>query len=120
MQAPDHQKLWRDAIYDAAPKSFVEATLAFTIAHARRERRTRRNIRIAAGATVSLVAALGSALLYRSTYKAAPSESARSVVVQAAQPTGVSVHYLTDDEVLALFPNQPVGLVGSGSSRELL
>jgi hypothetical protein len=30
------------------------------------------------------------------------------------------VRYLTDEELLARFPDQPVALVGSGSSREFM
>ena len=133
MKTPDHQKLWRDAINDAAPDAFVEATLALTIAHARRVRRTRQTLRIAASAVVVLVATLAGAFFFRSPdtmapnerapsviTKMLPNENSRPVMAQTAEPIGVSVRYLTDEELLDRFPDQPVALVGSGSSREFL
>ena len=41
-------------------------------------------------------------------------------MAEAAKAIGVSVRYLTDEELLDRFPNQPVGLVGSGTSREFV
>jgi hypothetical protein len=133
MKTPDHQDLWRDALNDAAPNAFAEATLALTIARARRVRRTRHAIRIAASATVALVVTCAAAIFLRSpdtmapnnsvpsvTAKMTPSESSQPVRAQAAKPIGVSVRYLTDEELLDRFPDQPVALVGSGSSREFL
>jgi hypothetical protein len=42
------------------------------------------------------------------------------VVAQAAEPIGVSVRYLTHEELLDRFPDQPAALAGSGSSREFM
>jgi len=133
MKTPDHQDLWRDALNDAAPNAFAEATLALTIGHARRVRRTRHAIRIAASATVVLAATWAGAMFLRSPdtmapnnsapsvkAKIAPSENSRAVMAEAAKAIGVSVRYLTDEELLDRFPNQPVGLVGSGTSREFV
>jgi len=41
-------------------------------------------------------------------------------VAQAAEPIGVSVRYLTHEELLDRFPDQPAALAGSGSSREFM
>jgi hypothetical protein len=49
-----------------------------------------------------------------------PSERPRPVTAQATEPIGVSVRYITDEELLDRFPDQPVALVGSGASREFL
>ena len=49
-----------------------------------------------------------------------PNDSAPAVMAQSSEPKGIPVRYLTDEELLARFPDQPVGLVGSGSSREFL
>ena len=116
MKTPDHQELWRDALNDAAPDAYVEATLALTIVRARRARRTRHAIRI----TAAVVAVLVGAHLFRSTHTMVPNDSAPALTAQSSEPKGIPVRYLTDEELLARFPDQPVALVGSGSSREFL
>jgi hypothetical protein len=120
MKTPEHQELWRDALNDAAPDAFVEATLALTIASARRTRRTRHAIRITIGAVAAMVAILVGANLFRSTHTMAPNDSVPAVMAQSSEPKGIPVRYLTDEELLARFPDQPVALVGSGSSRDFL
>jgi hypothetical protein len=120
MKTPDHEELWRDALNDAAPDAFAQATLASTLAHARRVRRTRHSIRITAGASVAVVAALFGLLLSRSPHTMVPSDRSPAVIAHTSEPNGIRVRYLTDEELLARFPDQPVGLVGSGSSREFM
>lgn len=64
------------------------------------------------GAPQSVVATL--------TQRMAKGDEEAFVIAQTSQPNGIPVRYLTDEEPLARFPGQPVGLVGSGSSREFM
>jgi hypothetical protein len=120
MNHPDHREMWRDALNDATPDTIIAATLASTLAHARRVRRTRSAIRLAAGAAVAVFAAVSGILLFRPPVTRTSTEGVPAAVTQADESKGIPVRYLTDEELLARFPGQPVGLVGSGSSLQFI
>jgi hypothetical protein len=120
MNDPDCRELWRDALNDVTPDAIVDSTLASTLAHARRVRRTRSAFRLAASATVLIVAGALGIVLSHAPIKRTSTEGASPALTQAEESKGVPVHYLTDEELLARFPGQPVGLVGSGSSSQFI
>ena len=120
MNNPDHREMWRDALNDSTPDTIIAATLASTLAHARRVHRIRSATRLAAGAAVAVVAAMSGILLFRPPVTRTSTESAPATVTQAEESKGIPVRYLTDEELLARFPGQPVGLVGSGSSLQFI
>jgi hypothetical protein len=119
MKTPDQNDLWRDVLDDVSPAAFEEASLRFTVTCARRVRRTRCAVRLAAGAAAAIAATFFGAVLVRS-----PRENARSdraeVVARVGEPKGIPVRYITDEELLLHFDRQSVALVHSSSSCEFL
>jgi len=119
MKTPDQNDLWRDVLDDVSPAAFEEASLRLTVTYARRVRRNRHAVRLAAGAVAAIVATLFGAVLVRS-----PRENARDDrpegMARVGELKGIPVRYITDEELLLRFDRQSVALVHSGVSCEFL
>jgi len=107
---PEKQNLIHDLL---AADSSREATLAAGTRILRHRRRWRAARQVC---FVSLIAVAAVTFLARS-----PRHSSAPVASQAVNPPpGPHVHALTDDELLALFPNTPVGLASLSDGKKRL
>jgi len=119
MKRSDQDRLLRELLGDDALERVREATLAQGVATLRRRRRTRA---LVAGAGASLVLALSLAVvIYRGRERervdGEPLAHARS---HPLAQTSSSVKILTDDQLLALFPDRPVALIGAPGDQRLV
>src|SRR5216684_1806122 len=109
---PERERLMRDLWGDDEAMARREATLRAG-QRAMRFRRFRRNI-VRTSAVVVILTGLGFGLL-----RLEENKPGRMVSAPSAPGWPQATRYLTDDELLALFPNTPVGLAKVGS-REVL
>jgi hypothetical protein len=107
---PENENLIRDLLDD---ESHRENTL-LAGSHLLRRRRQWRAARQGA-VLLALVAGAAALWMRRETQRSSPAQIAKVVPKPAAQ-----VHALTDDELLALFPNTPVGLASSRDGKKRL
>ena len=107
--------LWEDSLGDALPPGLAETTLA-TMQRERRRMKMRRRV---VGASAALLAlALGIFALH------SPRESTPIAPIATASPQpaapAITIHQLTDEELLARFSNVGVALAGPPEDRQLL
>ena len=112
MNSSDQDRLWRDVFSDEKLEAMREATLRAGVAAARGRRRNRLILSAAAG---MVAAGLALAVSWRR-----PQPPARLVPVAVARPAESSVKFISDQQLLALFPNRPVALIGPAGSRQLV
>jgi len=117
MNEPDNDPLLRDLLQDGADAAFREASLNAMLGAARRSRRRRKILRLAGCAAVFLLSA---ALWHRPGITPVRTDivhQSRSVEpVSARKP----IRYIDDNELLSLFPNRPVALIGSSHGQQLI
>lgn len=122
---PGKHNLLRD-LQDDAAEALRESTLMAGVRILRRKRMRRAVVQWAG---VSAVVALGgflaeSTLEQRETPMTARVVVAATTTAVAAGTTGVvsatKVHYLSDDELLAMFPGTAVGLIKAGDKERLI
>ena len=118
MNEPDNDPLLRDLLQEGADVAFREASLKTMLSAARRTRRQRKYLRLAGCAAVLLLGA--AAFLPRPNIMprraAAVSYSSPVEAVSARKP----IRYIDDKELLSLFPNRPVALIGSARGQQLI
>ncbi len=126
----DRSPLLRDTLDDAATPAWSEAVLARTLAAARTQRRHRVMGRWAGVAALVLLAGWG--LRWGMPREAAKEQTsgagATAQVLVISDDNAAAflpappkpVHFLTDEELLARFPDRSVALIGSGAKQQLV
>jgi|GEM_PF-3040805 len=125
----DRSPLLRDTLDDAATPTWSDAALTRTLTAARAQRRRRETGR-RAGVGILLVM-MGWGLWPREAVKKQHPEiaSAQMLVISddnaaaflpKPTPPPKPVHFLTDEELLARFPDRSVALIGSGAKQQLV
>jgi hypothetical protein len=116
---PDHDDLLADTLSatDDARAVSLERTLAYT----RRVRRTRVAIRAVACVAV-FVAAIS--MVWQQTAPANLGHERRGPIA-SHEPVvrtvpGTTIRVLTDEELLAMFPNRPIALIGPADARQFV
>ena len=110
MKRPDQERLLRGILADDNVEALRAASLArgLTLLRARRRRR-------ASVAMVASLAAIAAALLTPRSDDRLPNER-EALSAPAATPTKI----ITDEQLLALFPEQSVALVGAPGTQRLI
>lgn len=125
----DRSPLLRDTLNEAATPAWSDAALAWTLAAARAQRRRRVAGRWAGVGVLLLM--IGWGLWPREVAKERQPEfaAARLLVISddnaaaflpKPTPPPKPVHFLTDEELLARFPDRSVALIGSGAKQQLV
>jgi hypothetical protein len=121
MNRADQDRLLREILSDD-PAEFRRASLENSLAALRRRRRQRR----AAGVGLAACAVVAGLLLalpqVRRDSTIAVAQFKRPAPADSAPPADAApaIKVLNDDELLALFPNRPVGLIGSPGHQTLV
>ena len=122
MKHPEHDRLLNDIVTGEELADFREASLQRGMAAIRRQRRRQRFVRLGALAAVPIVVAFG--IVFSRSPKPALRETAVSnaspVAVSSAQTRIAPVKFISDDELLALFPDRPVALIGKPGQQQLV
>jgi len=112
---PDHDDLLQEIFSESASDDFRADALERTLVSARRQRRRRRTGRVCGA--IAICAALLATVFWRT--QEAPTDQltangAQSPTAQAEVPTvpGTNIRLVSDDELLGMFPDRPVALVG--------
>jgi hypothetical protein len=114
----DHNELLSDVLSENAPADFRNTSLQRTLASARQHRRARMVLRTSAAAAICV--ALVAAILWQRNdstniaVKGGPSAPAVQTI------PGTSIQLVSDDELLAMFPDRPVALVGPPGNRQFV
>jgi hypothetical protein len=121
---PDRHPLLRDLLDDAATPARSAAALTHTLAAVRARRRRKVAARWAGALVVLLLAGL--AIRPGVPGKEPGGAAIQSLVITDDNAALLSpapakaVHFLTDEELLARFPDRPVALIGSGPKQQLV
>jgi hypothetical protein len=118
MNEPDNDPLLRDLLHDGTDANFREASLNAMLTAARRTRRQRKTLRLAGYTAVLLLAS--AAIWQRPTIPPTPTAVPSHSSPVAADPARKPIRYIDDNELLSLFPNRPVALVGSPQGQQLI
>ena len=115
MNEADRNELWRDALDDVAARDFQAASLERALAESRRVRRRRRVAR----AGVALAIVLATSFL---TFWQAGNRPELRVRIATTSPVKArpAVKFLSDQDLFALFPGQPLALFGPADDRQLV
>lgn len=119
MNQSDQDRLLKELLAEEASSGFRQASLERTVVAMRRRRQLQRV------SSVCAVAALMGIVLWQTTtdHRIVSSgtqmaSNATTVIVQ--QPARTKVQTITDDELLALFPDRPVALIGKPGQQRLV
>ncbi len=120
MKQSEQDQLLKDLLGDDSPSNLRTASLEQSLAALRRRRHQRRVAATAVAAMLFIAA--GGLLLQR--FSAVPSASlaSNSSRAQGAAPPAENppaIKFISDDELLALFPGRSVGLIGSPGHQTL-
>ena len=122
MKHPEHDRLLNEIVTGEELADFREASLQRALTAIRQQRRRQRFVRLGALAVVPLLAALG--IVFSRSPKPPLQKIAASnaspVAVSSAQPRTAPVKFINDDELLALFPDRPVALIGKPGRQQLV
>jgi len=118
MNEPDHDPLLRDLLQDGADASFREASLNELLSAARRTRQQRKILRLVGCAAILLIGA--AAIWQRSNIPPARTADASPSSPVETDPARKPIRYIDDKELLSLFPNRPVALIGSAQGQQLI
>lgn len=118
---PEHEQLLNEIVSEEAA-GFRAASLQRTLASARRHRQARAALRVGGGMAAAI--ALASAAWWHWS-PAINSVENPSVAVTAAQPVretvpGTSIQVVSDEELLAMFGDRPVAIVGPPENRQFV
>jgi hypothetical protein len=122
MKHPEHDRLLNEIVTGEELADFREASLQHALDAIRQQRRRQRFVRLCALAAVPIVVAFG--IVFSRSPKPALRETAVSkappVAVSSAQTRTAPVKFISDDELLALFPDRPVALIGKPGQQQLV
>jgi|ERR1043165_7287462 hypothetical protein len=122
MKPPEHDRLLNEIITGEEVADFREASLQHALTAIRQQRRRQRSLRRGALAAVLVVVALG-IVVGRSpkpTAQEIEASNASPVAVSSAPPRTAPLKLINDDELLALFPDRPVALIGKPGHQQLV
>jgi hypothetical protein len=120
MNHRDHEKLLHEILPPEQSIDFRKASLEIGLAGLRRERRRRSILRFCGGsaALLGLVGGLFLSLRHQEPHEVRSTQSpppAASVAVSSSH-----VEFITDDQLLAYYTNQPVALIGKPGEQRLV
>jgi hypothetical protein len=122
MKRSEQDRLLKEILAVEEPSDFRQASLDLALMSIRRKRQTRR---IACTCVLSgLMVALASEIILNHRPKSSLQEVATSSLpgLTAFPPPAdtVKVKFITDEELLALFPDRPVALIGRPGHQQLV
>ena len=118
MKTPtEKENLLADILSEETPADFRAATLERSLACIRQRRSRQRVIRVAS-AVCAVCAILAVAFLKNNRTM----QRNRIASVQPGVPTvpGTNIRIISDDELLAMFPDRPVALIGPPEDRQFV
>jgi hypothetical protein len=120
MNHRDQEKLLKEILPPEDMSDFRNASLAGGLAGLRRERRRRQVVRFSA--TLLAMVGLFIGILVHSRNQAPNNRVVIQAVPQPASTTVAASHvdFITDDQLLAYFTNEPVALVGKPGEQHLV
>jgi hypothetical protein len=120
MNSRDHKKLLKEILPPEDMADFRGASLERALAGLRRERRRRRMARF--GAAFVVLAGLYAGILFHSRDQHQNGNLVTQVAPRPASPVLASSHveFIGDEELLAVFTNQPVALIGQPGQQRLV
>lgn len=120
MKLEEQQRLLEAILAGEDPPGLREATLELGLRALKARRARRRLLRCAGIAAFALALAAG--LLWHELSSPPPQRGVlRSEVVAAPSPSpAVRVKFITDDELMALFPDRSVALIGKPGRQQLV
>lgn len=122
MKHPEHDRLLNEIVTGEELADFREASLEHALSAIRQQRRRQRFLRLGALAAVPVVVALG-IVFSRSPkppLREIPASNASPVVASAVHPRTPPLKFINDEELLALFPDRPVALIGKPGQQQLV
>jgi peptidoglycan/LPS O-acetylase OafA/YrhL len=119
MNPHDQEKLLKEILPPDDLADFRQASLAFGLAGLHREQRRRHVVRFIAAGTVLICLSLG---LVMKSRKTGGNQTAQIHPALATASAIVASHvdFINDDQLLALFTNQPVALIGKPGEQRLV
>jgi hypothetical protein len=115
----DRERLLADLFSDSTPEDFRDASLAHALSKARRGRAQRRTSLAVTG--IATLAALAVSIPFVFKAHQSPGPAISSIARAKAPPGAASkVRIINDDELLNLFPDRAVALVGPSNHRQLV
>ena len=119
MNSHDREKLLKEILPPGDPADFRQASLERGLAGLRRERRRRQIVRSSVIALAFICVSLGIVLKWRNTGQ---NQNAKMQLPPVATSPVLAAHvdFINDDQLLALFTNQPVALVGKPGEQRLV
>ena len=118
---PDHDELLHEVFSEVMPPTFREASLNRALACIRRQRMGRRLMR----ATFAIAVVVAVVTWFGSTHRNPNGSHGRNVLASAPPAPvqtipGTNIRLVGDDELLAMFPDRPVALVGPPEHRQFV
>jgi hypothetical protein len=117
MNHRDQEKLLKEILPRGDESDFRDASLQFGLAGLRRERRRRHIVRFSAAAVVLLGLCIG---FFRSQHATKPQRLVVQVQPAVSSSASSHVEFINDDQLLAVFTNQPVALIGKPGEQRLV
>lgn len=114
MKRQDHDRLLREILADEKVEGLREASLSQGLGQLRQRRRRRA---VLSGVTASLAVAMIALVISR---RMTPQRSSEIVPEVMSPPNTPKVTVISDDQLLALFSERPVALVGAPGNQQLL
>lgn len=122
MKHPEHDRLLNEIVTGEELADFREASLEHALSAIRQQRRRQRSLRLGALAAVPVVVALGI------VFSRSPKPPMREIASPNSSPVAVTpsrteradLKFINDDELLALFPDRPVALIGKPGRQQLV
>src|SRR5688572_27454503 len=115
--SPEHDELLNEVLTGENATELRSASLNYTLTAVRRQRRFRQVLRGAC--PVAALAILTAILWYRQAPLIQPVAIQPSVVGGPTVP-GTSIRLVSDEELLAMFPDRPVALIGPPEERHFV
>ena len=119
MNPHDQEKLLKEILPPDDLADFCQTSLAFGLAGLRREQRRRHVVRLGAMAAVLICISLGIIVKSRKT-GGNQNVQIQPTPIPASPVIASHVDFINDDQLLALFTNQPVALVGKPGEQRLV
>jgi hypothetical protein len=119
MKPSEHEKLLKAILPEEDSSHFQRASLEYGLTHLRRQRRRGYLARAGALAAVACLATM-ELVKWHHPARRDGSNPQLSSTPRPAQATSSQVKFISDDELLALFPNRPVALIGKPGQQRLV